>query len=57
MGSDYSEPEAKEASSNERNSCSMLEKLLAMNATKTELRQYIQFSNYNPEHCVDTVHS
>ena len=40
MGSDSSKPEAKEASSNKRNSCSMLEKLVAMNAMKTELRQY-----------------
>ena len=43
MGIDSSEQEAKEASSNKNKfvqSASMLEKLAAINATKTELKQY-----------------
>ena len=48
MGSDYSEPEAKEPSPNRKNSCSrpvhMLEKLVTMNTTKTEI-EAVQFRN------------
>ena len=43
MGIDFSGEKTKEASSNKKNfvqSASMLEKLAAMNAIKTELRQY-----------------
>ena len=46
MGSDSSEPETKEASSNTKKfmqSASMLEKLAAMNATKTELRHKVVY--------------
>ena len=56
MESDSSEPEAKEASSNKKKfvqSTSMLEKLAAMNATKTKLRQY----NLAIIITVDTIHS